>query len=87
MIAPDSDYWPLPWYLREFDNVGWWPQPPPDPLAPVMVLSASLNPAPPPNDTHVSAGIYQLRPGVFLELRVEKNLWDAYLRSKSNVPH
>lgn len=23
-----SDYWPLPWYLRGFDRVGYWPAPP-----------------------------------------------------------
>ena len=24
IIAPDSDYWPLPWYLRRFKHVGWY---------------------------------------------------------------
>src|SRR5207302_666776 len=24
VMAPDSDYWPLPWYLRGFDQIGWW---------------------------------------------------------------
>src|SRR5579872_3411227 len=24
VMAPGSDYWPLPWYLRQFDQVGWW---------------------------------------------------------------
>ena len=24
IIASDSDYWPLPWYLRKFDRIGWW---------------------------------------------------------------
>lgn len=22
-----ADYWPLPWYLRSFENVGYWPEP------------------------------------------------------------
>jgi len=22
-----SEYWPLPWYLRQFDTIGYWPQP------------------------------------------------------------
>ena len=21
------DYWPLPWYLRQFDRIGYWPEP------------------------------------------------------------
>lgn len=23
-----ADYWPLPWYLRAFERVGYWPEPP-----------------------------------------------------------
>ncbi len=31
LIAVIADeYWPLPWYLRHFPNVGYWPQPPPE---------------------------------------------------------
>jgi len=26
VIIPDNDYWPLPWYLRHFERVGWWDQ-------------------------------------------------------------
>lgn len=24
IAAPASDYWPLPWYLRKYENVGYW---------------------------------------------------------------
>ena len=24
VISPEHDYWPLPWYLRAYPNVGWW---------------------------------------------------------------
>lgn len=24
IVTPASDYWPLPWYLRKFNNVGYW---------------------------------------------------------------
>jgi uncharacterized protein (TIGR03663 family) len=24
VIVKDNDYWPLPWYLRDFNAVGWW---------------------------------------------------------------
>ncbi|MHC4528448.1 MAG: flippase activity-associated protein Agl23, partial [Planctomycetota bacterium] len=24
VICPGDDYWPLPWYLRDFHNVGYW---------------------------------------------------------------
>ena len=38
VMSPES-YWPLPWYLRRFPNVGYWdkiPNPPPMPIASVL---------------------------------------------------
>jgi len=34
VMAPDEDYWPLPWYLRRFQHVGWWDQVAQEPFAP-----------------------------------------------------
>ena len=28
IIAPEDDYYPLPWYLRRFPNSGWWQEVP-----------------------------------------------------------
>ena len=42
VMAPDGDYWPLPWYLRNLKKVGWWEQMPADPYAPVMIVSAAI---------------------------------------------
>jgi uncharacterized protein (TIGR03663 family) len=79
VMAPDGDYWPLPWYLRNLRQKGWWDQVPADPFAPVMIVSAQFHAALDEKGTHVMAGFYQLRPGVFLELYVELGLWQAYL--------
>src|SRR5262249_3266371 len=38
VMAPNDEYWPLPWYLRAFRNVGWWNQVPADPFAPMMIV-------------------------------------------------
>ncbi len=27
VVARDSDYWPLPWYLRDIENTGWYDRP------------------------------------------------------------
>lgn len=78
-IAPDSDYWPLPWYLRRFQNLGWWDALPQDPYAPVMIVSSRLDAQLDEKKTHLMVGLFQLRPEVFLELYVELNLWKAYL--------
>jgi uncharacterized protein (TIGR03663 family) len=79
VMAPDSDYWPLPWYLRNLKQVGWWDQVPADPFAPVMIVSAKFHAGLDEKQTHIMVGYFQLRPQVFLELYVELKLWQAYL--------
>jgi len=78
-IAEDGDYWPLPWDLRMFPNTGWWSEVPQDPKAPMVIASASLGLALDQDKTHIMVGYFQLRPGVFLELYVERGLWERYL--------
>jgi uncharacterized protein (TIGR03663 family) len=84
VMAPDSDFWPLPWYLRAFKRTGWWEELPSDPFAPVMIVSAKFQAALDEKKTHLMVGIYQLRPGVFFELYVQLELWQTYL--KQNPP-
>ncbi|HWQ92106.1 MAG TPA: hypothetical protein VN673_10570, partial [Clostridia bacterium] len=85
VIAPESDYWPLPWYLRRFSNVGWWDQLPQDPFAPLMVVSSKLDARLDEKKTHLMTGIFQLRPDVFVELYVAVDLWRAYLEKHPPV--
>jgi uncharacterized protein (TIGR03663 family) len=82
VMAPES-YWPLPWYLRRFQNVGYWDKIPDQPLAPIMIVSANLRAAfdEGPAKAHLMAGYFELRPHVFLELYVQTNLWAAYLKT------
>jgi len=79
VIAPEADYWPLPWYLRRFDHVGWWDKLPDDPFASVMVVSAKLHAGLDEKKTHVMIRYFELRPGTFFELYVELPVWRAYL--------
>lgn len=85
VIAPQHDYWPLPWYLHRFSQTGWWAEPPADPLAPIVVVSAKLRAELDAASTHLMAGIYQLRPAVFLELYVERGLWAAFMARQGPV--
>jgi uncharacterized protein (TIGR03663 family) len=87
VMSPES-YWPLPWYLRRFQNVGYWdniPSPPPLPMAsvPIIIASANLHAAfdEGPGKTQLMAGYFALRPQVFLELYVNTNLWAAYVKT------
>jgi predicted membrane-bound mannosyltransferase len=44
VMSPES-YWPLPWYLRRFQNVGYWDKIPDQPPAPIMIVSTDLHAA------------------------------------------
>jgi uncharacterized protein (TIGR03663 family) len=79
VMAPEGDFWPLPWYLRAFNRAGWWEEIPADPYAPVMIVSTQMKANLDEKKTHLMVGIYQLRPQVFFELYVELNLWKRYL--------
>ncbi len=90
VVCPEADYWPLPWYLRDFTSVGYWSRvdfnsPPGDvilaqpPIEPDVI--ELLYERPP----HGSRSLYmpllppgtRLRPGVELRGYVRKDLWDA----------
>ena len=87
VIAKEGDYWPLPWYLREFKHVGWYDGIPADPYGPVMIVSAQFRAGLDEAKTHLMIGYFELRPGVFFELYVEKELWTRFLaaRPKSSL--
>jgi len=86
IIALEGDYWPLPWYLRKFQNTGWYEALPQDPFADVMVVSAKLHAELDEKQRHLMIGIFQLRPQVFLECYVEKSLWIRYLERNPPKP-
>jgi len=70
-----AEQWPLPWYLRRLESVGWWNSLPRDCDAPVVVSS----PADEERLAHrlrgrYSVEYYGLRPSVVLVLRVRSDL-------------
>jgi uncharacterized protein (TIGR03663 family) len=80
VISPES-YWPLPWALRDFKNVGWYDELPADPYAPIVLTSAKLGAAldDKTDKRWIMTGYYELRPNVFLELYVERGLWEKFV--------
>lgn len=84
VITKNGDCWPIPWYLRLFDHTtGWYPTVPDKILAPVVIFSPkfSADLKEKLGDKYQFAGIYGFRPGVFLQLSVEKSLWNKYVES------
>lgn len=80
VISPES-YWPLPWEFREFKHVGWYDELPTDPYAPIVLCAAKLDAKldDKSDKAYIMTGYYQLRPQVFLELYVERGLWEKFV--------
>jgi len=89
VICPAGDYWPLPWYLRSFTNIGWWSDVDErTQAAPVIIASPKLEPAlmrklyelPPPGQRPLYVPLFdsytELRPGVELRGFITKEIWD-----------
>ena len=83
VVAPESDYWPLPWYLRQLKTVWWLDRLPDDPYAPVMIVAARLRAGldDRSNRRYLSVGYYELRPREFFELYVEFELWKKFVET------
>lgn len=79
VMAPEGDFWPLPWYLRRFNHVVWSEGIPPDPFAPVMIVASKLQANLDEKKTHLMRHEFDLRPKVPLELYFELELWKQYL--------
>lgn len=86
VVAGPYEQWPLPWYLRDRDRVGYWIRPDeaaPLPGTPVIIASqehadtigAQLG------DDYVSE-YYGLRPDVLLAVFIERGLWERFLGTR-----
>jgi hypothetical protein len=89
IIVPDHEYWPLPWYLRDFRNTAWWERVEGDlPAAPLIIAAASTEPElirklyelPPPGQRYLYLSLFQdrveLRPGQEVRVYLRKDIWD-----------
>ncbi len=83
VISRDGYYWPLPWELRRFKNVGYWTGALPENLsAPIILTSPKFEMALQARlPRHRLRGMHGLRMGVFYDLFVEKTLWDDYQKT------
>lgn len=83
VITPGLNYWPLPWYLRNFTRVGYWEELPEDVDAPIVITTAQLAPeihARFEEDYH--SEYHGLRPGINLIAFIRRDLWDAFIATR-----
>jgi len=87
VVAGPYEQWPLPWYLRRMERVGYWLDASDagiPPGAPVVIASQT-------NAEAVEASIargyvaehYGLRPGVLLTAYFEPGLWQRFLEARA----
>lgn len=80
----DGDYWPLPWYLRRYPNVGYWPNFPESPDADVILTAPEIAGALQPRlKQEYQVEMNGLRPGVLMPTFIRKELWDAFMAGRS----
>lgn len=84
VIGRRGDYWPLPWYLRDFKRVGFFPDLPEDPWAPIMIVTSKFDAELDvrSNKRWLMVGLFEQRPNVFFELYVQFDLWKKYLETR-----
>lgn len=83
VISVDNYYWPVPWYLRRFPNIGYYNDAS-DPIAPVILASPEFDEelTKKLGDAYIQPRIYGVRSGVFLEVWVNFDLWKHYIETR-----
>jgi uncharacterized protein (TIGR03663 family) len=99
VICPGRDYWPLPWYLRRFQCVGYYEAVTDDVVSAAVVIASAglesdllrrLYQLPPPGEKSLYVplfdGYVELRPSVELRGYLRKELWDSFQRVGRQPP-
>ncbi|WP_372845233.1 flippase activity-associated protein Agl23 [Pontiella sp.] len=81
VIAEPESNWPLPFYLRQFPNVGYWVDAHSVPAKPKPDLIISGTEFETPEDEFLCE-FYGLRADTPLAIHIDKTLWDAFLESR-----
>jgi predicted membrane-bound mannosyltransferase len=84
MVVPEADYWPLPWYLRRFRQIDYWPEPPAGPGAPMVIAAEGVREAVEAKlGGHYHQDYFGLRPTVLLLAYTREDLWEAFLKTRA----
>ena len=83
VIEPKDDYWPLPWYLRSFERVGYWSEIPDNADADMIIASPDLGARLDESlkDKYIIE-THGLRPSVLLHVYIRQDLWEEFIRTR-----
>jgi len=78
-----TGYWPLPWYLRSFKTIGYWPAPPPGlEKMPIVFAVPDTEAAVTANLTATHTPLPRgLRANVAVTLYVRNDIWQAWMNA------
>lgn len=79
-VVGEDNAWPLPWYLRDNDTVGYWVDSRQAPTLDVVVGPAGELP-PELSATHIPE-YHGLRENVLLECWIRNELWDVFVETR-----
>ncbi|MCH8999884.1 MAG: DUF1688 family protein [Proteobacteria bacterium] len=87
-----GDYWPLPWYLRNFTRVGYWEEMPeeleakPGEPEPPFIISAAedADALREKLQGDYLSSIYSIRPNVLITSHIRMDLWDEFMKTRSS---
>lgn len=85
VIAPADEQWPLPFYLRRYPNVGFWPNPDGavSDTPPVVIASLQFEEAVRERlGNAYMTEFYGLRPEVLLSLWIRRDLWEQFMETR-----
>ncbi len=74
--------WPLPWYLRRLERVGYWEQVPAELPAPVVIVDAALADAVARERPEDVSSYYGLRRDQVMVVFVRRALWERFAASQ-----
>jgi predicted membrane-bound mannosyltransferase len=81
VIADPKETWPLPFYLREYPNTGYWIDSsavPTNPEPDIIISSPDFEASP---DDYLSE-FYGLRPDTLLAIHIRRPLWERFLETR-----
>ncbi len=83
VIAPNADYWPLPWYLRNFTRVAYRTEPGLEghPAVALMPNRAARDIYPGVRELY-TAEQHSLRPGVLWQALIDRMLWQRFMAAR-----
>jgi len=81
VVADPKQIWPLPFYLRNYPNVGYWVNPQTVPAAPrpdIIISEAEFETDP----NEYLSEYYGLRPDTLLSIHIRRPLWDRFIETR-----